>query len=118
MAREAGLRFRPLQAEHYDFIVPASRWDRPALQTLRGLLEAGSVQWMSAARGIVHEEMPQQPHRVGDVDGTRVVGIRRLEAGHLHIGYEEEREDQDRIADLDPAIGVCVPSNEAFGPDG
>src|SRR5262249_61232566 len=25
-----------------------------------GLLEAGSVQWMTAARGIVHSEMPEQ----------------------------------------------------------
>ena len=27
-----------------------------------GLLQAGDVQWMSAARGIVHSEMPQQAH--------------------------------------------------------
>jgi putative molybdopterin biosynthesis protein len=39
VAREAGLRFRPLQAEQYDFVVPASRWDRPALRSLRTLLE-------------------------------------------------------------------------------
>lgn len=28
----------------------------------RGLLEAGGVQWMTAARGIVHSEMPEQEH--------------------------------------------------------
>ena len=38
VARDAGLRFEPLQAEEYDFAVPASRWNRPALQTLRVLL--------------------------------------------------------------------------------
>ena len=27
-----------------------------------GLLEAGSVQWMTAGRGIVHSEMPEQEH--------------------------------------------------------
>jgi redox-sensitive bicupin YhaK (pirin superfamily) len=28
----------------------------------RGLLESGSVQWMTAGRGIVHSEMPRQEH--------------------------------------------------------
>ncbi|HKS93910.1 MAG TPA: pirin family protein, partial [Gammaproteobacteria bacterium] len=27
-----------------------------------GLLESGSVQWMTAGRGIVHSEMPEQDH--------------------------------------------------------
>ena len=42
VAREKGLRFRPLQAEHYDFAIPAGRWDRPAVAALRALLEPGS----------------------------------------------------------------------------
>jgi putative molybdopterin biosynthesis protein len=42
IAREAGLRFRPLQAEHYDFAVPAKRRDRPAVLALARLLEPGS----------------------------------------------------------------------------
>ncbi len=41
IARQAGLRFRPLQAEYYDFAVPADRWDRPALRALRELLADG-----------------------------------------------------------------------------
>jgi len=39
VAQEAGLRFEPLQTEHYDFAVPASRWNRPALRLLRALLD-------------------------------------------------------------------------------
>jgi putative molybdopterin biosynthesis protein len=39
VAEEAGLRFQPIQAEHYDFVVPESRWNRPALRLLRKLLE-------------------------------------------------------------------------------
>jgi putative molybdopterin biosynthesis protein len=39
VAEEAGLRFEPLQAESYDFVVPESRWDRPALRLLRELLQ-------------------------------------------------------------------------------
>lgn len=38
VAREKGLRFRPLRAEHYDFAVPRERWERPALRALRQLL--------------------------------------------------------------------------------
>jgi len=43
VAREKGLRFAPLRAEHYDFAVPAGRWDRPALRAVRRLLEPGSA---------------------------------------------------------------------------
>jgi putative molybdopterin biosynthesis protein len=43
VARDAGLRFRPLQAEHYDFAVPEDRWDGPAVVALRRLLEPGSA---------------------------------------------------------------------------
>jgi putative molybdopterin biosynthesis protein len=42
VARGAGLRFRPLRAEHYDFAVPEDRWERPAVAALRRLLAAGS----------------------------------------------------------------------------
>ena len=38
VAREAGLRFQPLQPEHYDFAVPAARWQRPAVRRLVSLL--------------------------------------------------------------------------------
>jgi putative molybdopterin biosynthesis protein len=42
VARQAGLRFRPLRDEHYDFAVPEDRWDRPAVRALRRVLERGS----------------------------------------------------------------------------
>ena len=42
VARAAGLRFRPLQAEHYDFAIPRVRSERPAVRALRGLLAPGS----------------------------------------------------------------------------
>jgi putative molybdopterin biosynthesis protein len=42
VARQAELRFRPLQEERYDFAVPAARWDRPAVRALRRLLEPDS----------------------------------------------------------------------------
>jgi putative molybdopterin biosynthesis protein len=42
VAQEAGLRFLPLRSEHYDFVVPADRVERPAVAALRRLLEPGS----------------------------------------------------------------------------
>ena len=39
---EAGLRFRPLQSECYDFVIPRERWGRPAVQAFRRVLEASS----------------------------------------------------------------------------
>ncbi len=40
VARESGLRFLPLRAEQYDFVVPKSRFDRPAVRAFRHLLTA------------------------------------------------------------------------------
>jgi len=42
VARQAGLRFQTLQAEYYDFAIPADRWDRPAIRALRELLADGT----------------------------------------------------------------------------
>ena len=42
VAQRAGLRFQALRPEHYDFAVPAVRWDRPAVRALRRLLEPSS----------------------------------------------------------------------------
>lgn len=38
VAKMYGLSFLPLQAEHYDFAIPAARWDRPAVKQFRELL--------------------------------------------------------------------------------
>lgn len=43
VAADAGLRFRPLQAERYDFVIPEDRWERPAVARLRALLEPGTA---------------------------------------------------------------------------
>jgi putative molybdopterin biosynthesis protein len=56
VAREAGLRFRPLRAEHYDFVVPEGRRERPAVAALRRLLEKDSdVRRELEARGFSAE---------------------------------------------------------------
>ncbi|MCH2169323.1 molybdopterin biosynthesis protein [Myxococcota bacterium] len=42
VAKQSGLRFRPLRSEHYDFVIPKDRWDRPAVTALRHHLSPGS----------------------------------------------------------------------------
>ena len=43
MAEAAGLTFRFLQDEQFDFAVPELRWDRPAVGALRELLDDARV---------------------------------------------------------------------------
>ncbi len=38
VARMYGLDFLPIKHEHYDFVIPKSRWDRPAVTAFRELL--------------------------------------------------------------------------------
>jgi putative molybdopterin biosynthesis protein len=44
VARQYALGFIPLQEEHYDFIVPKARLERPAVKAFRALLTDRSVQ--------------------------------------------------------------------------
>ncbi len=39
VARSAGLAFRELTPEHYDFAIPEARWERPAVVAFRELLQ-------------------------------------------------------------------------------
>ncbi|MEE2665384.1 MAG: molybdopterin biosynthesis protein [Myxococcota bacterium] len=50
IAEQAGLRFRPLRAERYDFAIPQARWDQPAVVALRRLLEPGGTLRAELAR--------------------------------------------------------------------
>lgn len=43
VAQMYGLSFLPLQAEHYDFAIPAARWDRPAVKQFRDLLADATI---------------------------------------------------------------------------
>jgi putative molybdopterin biosynthesis protein len=52
IARNAGLGFLPVQAEQYDFIVPKSRADRPAVVAFRKLLEQPSTRQALAGLGM------------------------------------------------------------------
>src|SRR5207248_8285053 len=51
VAAAAELGFLPLQGEHFDFVVPRDRLDKPAVQAFRALLESGKVRERLAAMG-------------------------------------------------------------------
>jgi putative molybdopterin biosynthesis protein len=43
VAERQGLGFLPLQEEQFDFVVPAARWDRPAVAAFRALLDSADL---------------------------------------------------------------------------
>jgi molybdopterin molybdotransferase/putative molybdopterin biosynthesis protein len=51
VARQYGLGFIPAQDEHYDFVVPKARFQRPPVQRFRALLADPAVQAALAALG-------------------------------------------------------------------
>jgi putative molybdopterin biosynthesis protein len=51
VAQAAGLAVLPLQEEQYDFAIPPSRWDRPAVAAFRRLLEREEVRQELKRRG-------------------------------------------------------------------
>ena len=52
VAGGAGLGFIPVQAEQYDFIVPRSRADRPAVVAFRKLLQEPRIREALAVLGM------------------------------------------------------------------
>jgi putative molybdopterin biosynthesis protein len=57
VAANVKLGFLPLREERYDFVVPPSRWDRPAVQAFRALLEAPETRKALAALGFLFDEV-------------------------------------------------------------
>ena len=51
LAGQYGLGFSPLQQEHYDFVVPKARLERPALRIFRALLEDAATRQQLSALG-------------------------------------------------------------------
>jgi putative molybdopterin biosynthesis protein len=58
VARDARLGFLPLQEEQYDFVVPASRRQRPAVQTFCALLAEEATRRALTERGFSPPEEP------------------------------------------------------------
>jgi len=56
VAAEYSLAFIPLSEERFDFIIPQSRWDRPAVAAFRGLLSNRTVRAQLSAAGFMLNE--------------------------------------------------------------
>ncbi len=56
VARRYGLGFLPLQAEEYDFVIPVSRLDRPAVRRFVAILDDGAVRAELARMGFAGDE--------------------------------------------------------------
>jgi len=56
MARSNGLSFVPIQDEHFDFVVPTNRLQRPAVQAFLRVLRSATMQQQLASRGLVRSE--------------------------------------------------------------
>ena len=81
-----------------------------------GLLESGSVQWMTAGRGIVHSEMPEQDH--GLMRGFQLWV--NLPAADKMTAPRYQDIAPERIPVVEPGDGVRVRvvAGEAFGARG
>jgi len=53
VARHNGLGFLPVAEEQYDFVIPADRWDRPAVATFRELLASEEVRGRLEELGLI-----------------------------------------------------------------
>jgi putative molybdopterin biosynthesis protein len=53
VARSARLAFLPLQQERYDFVTPRARWQRPAVQAFRALLDQAAIRSALLSLGFV-----------------------------------------------------------------
>ncbi len=81
-----------------------------------GLLEAGGAQWMTAGRGLVHSEMPEQTE--GEMRGFQLWV--NLPAAHKMMPPRYQDIAPTQIPEVEPAPGtrVRVVAGEAFGAQG
>ncbi len=81
-----------------------------------GLLESGSVQWMTAGRGIVHSEMPEQEH--GLMRGFQLWVNLAAKDKMTDPRYQDIAPERIPTAEPVPGVKVRVVAGEAFGVQG
>ncbi len=81
-----------------------------------GLLESGSVQWMTAGRGIVHSEMPEQEH--GLMRGFQLWVNLAAKDKMIPPRYQDIAPDKIPTAEPAPGVQVRVVAGEMFGARG
>jgi redox-sensitive bicupin YhaK (pirin superfamily) len=81
-----------------------------------GLLESGSVQWMTAGRGIVHSEMPEQEH--GLMRGFQLWVTLAAKDKMIEPRYQDIAPDKIPSVEPAPGVKVRVVAGELFGVTG
>jgi redox-sensitive bicupin YhaK (pirin superfamily) len=81
-----------------------------------GLLESGSVQWMTAGRGIVHSEMPEQEH--GLMRGFQLWVNLAAKDKMMQPRYQDIAPDKIPSVEPTPGVKVRVVAGELFGVTG
>jgi hypothetical protein len=81
-----------------------------------GLLEAGSVQWMTAGRGIIHSEMPEQEN--GLMQGFQLWVNLPAKDKMTAPRYQEIPPEDIPVATLDGSIAVKVIAGTVGGVSG
>lgn len=81
-----------------------------------GLLESGSVQWMTAGRGIVHSEMPEQEH--GLMRGFQLWVNLAARDKMIQPRYQDIAPEKIPTAEPASGVKVRVVAGELFGVTG
>jgi redox-sensitive bicupin YhaK (pirin superfamily) len=81
-----------------------------------GLLESGSVQWMTAGRGIVHSEMPEQEH--GLMRGFQLWVNLAAKDKMSAPRYQDIAPDKIPTVEPAPGVNARVIAGTAFGATG
>jgi quercetin 2,3-dioxygenase len=71
-----------------------------------GVLESGSVQWMTAGRGIIHSEMPEQTH--GRMRGFQLWVNLPAAQKMCPPRYQELNADRFTVAELAPGVRATI----------
>ena len=81
-----------------------------------GLLESGSVQWMTAGRGIVHSEMPEQEH--GLMRGFQLWVNLAARDKMIQPRYQDIAPGKIPTAEPEPGVQIRVVAGDLFGARG
>jgi len=81
-----------------------------------GLLESGSVQWMTAGRGIVHSEMPEQEH--GLMRGFQLWVNLAAKDKMIEPRYQDIAPEKIPTVQPAPGVTVRVVAGDLFGVTG
>lgn len=86
----------------------------------KGLLKPGEIQWMTAGSGIIHQEMPEMPDKVGDGTLTGFQLWVNLPKSHkmMKPRYQDIKTHEIKDVTIDNSVNVKVLAGEFNGVHG